>query len=166
MAMQWNKVTWYSSLSAVILALIIFFVGYTLGSQAMRIKLEALSLNASRTGEPAPVNNSKEQGQTDQQPAAPQSEIAKTTNKLLGSWQSLSNKTQIVVYNSDGTAKVYYSGELGDSFSWELVDSNGQYIKESGASGSRFYKINKLDDENLSLTYTYNSKQLDYQRVR
>ena len=38
MKIQWNKVTWYSKLLAVILFVTAFFVGYILGNQNSRIK--------------------------------------------------------------------------------------------------------------------------------
>src|SRR4051812_41039741 len=41
---------------------------------------------------------------------------------LVGKWKRVSDRNQIVVYNSDHSATVFYNGKQTDSFQWDLVD--------------------------------------------
>lgn len=174
MKIQWNKVTWYSKLAAVILSLGIFYLGYYLGQQVGSINSYP-NITFARITHLSKHLLSKATQQTNT--FADSAGVASA--KLIGSWQSDSNPAQIVVYKADGIAEVYDNAKLSSSFPWIIEEfgaaitnpTNTKYIapeltiKESGTA-DRYYKIKQLDASVLEIVYTYNNKLLIYKRVR
>jgi len=95
---------------------------------------------------------------------------------LPGSWQRLPDRSQIVNYSADGTAKVFSGKNQTDSFNWQLTSTisdskftskpGNLFIKESSGTGAdRYYLVQKLDNNSLEILYTYNGKVLKYERL-
>jgi hypothetical protein len=98
-------------------------------------------------------------------------------NSLIGKWENLSDPKQVVVYEENYTAKVFYNDKLSDTFQWEEVNeiknpkikfeykAGSIFIREFTSEGSdRYYLIDSLDENHLEIRYTYNGKILKYER--
>ncbi len=170
MNIEWNKVTWYSKLLAIIVLIAILWVGYSLGKGIGLIKEQGVQQQPKNDDQAVYPEPDQTQDQT---PAKPQtklvagSAVAKASTDILGHWQSLQNADQGIIYNADGSLYVVYLDKPEQTIFWRIVDQDGLTIVESDYNGDnkRYYKIKKLESDYLEIMYTYNNKVLTYKRV-
>jgi hypothetical protein len=48
MKIEWNKVTWYSKIAAIVVGVGIFFLGFCIGAWSERVKDQAKSISTAR----------------------------------------------------------------------------------------------------------------------
>lgn len=86
---------------------------------------------------------------------------------IIGSWKRTELENQVVVYNSQKEAEVFYGSKKADEFSWSIErnDKGEMVITEQGTSGpARKYVILNLDSSSLQLRYLATGQILNYTR--
>lgn len=117
--------------------------------------------------QPVVVQPQVEKNDSAQEVKEPVDPLVLAEQDIVGSWKRTELENQIVVYNAQKSAEVFYGSQKSDEFNWNIErNEKGELvITEQGISGPvRKYVILNLDSENLELRYLVTGKILNYTR--